>query len=413
MTTRPLSPIAVTGCGCVSAAGKNGVAAMQTIRAGLAPNTFLSDHFFSAPFAAPCFLAEALPLENFSLLNGIDTDYARRLNRTTLLALTAIEEALIQAGITTETLREKRVGIALGTTVGCTFHNEEYYVGWKEGAEPDPTPLLNYFSANLAENIQLILGVQGPRVVITNACASGTDAIGLAKCWLEHGFCDIAIAGGADELSRIACRGFKSLMLVSEKSCQPFDAHRQGLNLGEGAGVMVLEAEDMAIAGQRNILGWIKGYGIGGDAHHPTAPHPEGRGLQQAVGQALRDAGIEFGDIAMVNAHGTGTPANDRAETTAISQMGFEPGTLPVVSTKGATGHTLGAAGGVEAVFTLMALNDGEVSGTVGCLEPDPTFAFPVLQQGQTVPLNGRTGISQSLAFGGSNSALVIEGVEK
>nr|WP_136809459.1 beta-ketoacyl-[acyl-carrier-protein] synthase family protein [Desulfosediminicola flagellatus] len=413
MSTPPLSPIAVTGCGCVSAAGINCAAAMQTIRSGLAQNTLLSDSFFTAPFAAPCFLVNEQATADNSILAGIEPEVVRRLNRTILLALTAIEEALSQAGIPLDKLREKRVGIALGTTVGCTFHNEEYYIDWKAGGEPDTAPLRNYFASNLAERIQSILGVQGPRVVITNACASGTDAIGLAKSWLEYGFCDIAIAGGADEISRIACRGFKSLMLVSEKSCQPFDTDRQGLNLGEGAGIMVLETVKQASAEQRNILGVIRGYGIGGDAHHPTAPHPQGRGLQQAVSLALSDAAAGIGDIAMINAHGTGTPANDKAETTAISEMGFDAGILPVVSTKGATGHTLGAAGGIEAVFTLLALNEGKLSGTVGCVHPDPTFAFPVLKQDQTAQLKGRTGISQSLAFGGSNSALVIEGSGK
>lgn len=405
--------IAVTGCGCVSAAGENCAAAMQNIRAGRVLNTVLSARYFPAPFAAPCFLANERGIVDFKVFRGRDPELFRRLNRTILLALTAIDEALDQAGITLEKLQEKRVGIVIGTTVGCTFHNEEYYSDWKNGAQPDPALLHNYFASNLAERIQTILGVQGPRIVITNACASGTDAIGLAKSWLDHGLCDIAIAGGADELSRIACRGFKSLMLVSEKSCQPFDKDRQGLNLGEGAGILVMEAEKQAVVEKREIVGWIRGYGIAGDAHHPTAPHPQGKGLQQAVGKALVDADISVGDIAMINAHGTGTLANDKAETSAIYANGFDPDVQPVVSTKGATGHTLGAAGGIEAVFTLMVLNQGEVTGTIGCLQSDPVFDFPVLEQGQCAPLNGRIGISQSLAFGGSNGALVIEGSGK
>lgn len=413
MSRLSLPPIAVTGCGCVSAAGENCAAAMQNIRAGRALNTVLSASYFPAPFAGPCFLANERAIADYRVIRGREPELFRRLNRTILLALTAIDEALAHAGIALEKLQEKRVGIVLGTTVGCTFHNEEYYSDWKNGAQPDPALLHNYFASNLAERIQAILGVQGPRIVITNACASGTDAIGLAKSWLEYGLCDITIAGGADELSRIACRGFRSLMLVSENSCRPFDKDRQGLNLGEGAGILVMEAEKQAVAEKREVVGWIRGYGIAGDAHHPTAPHPQGKGLQQAVGQALADADVSVADIAMINAHGTGTPTNDKAETSAIYGKGFDPEVQPVVSTKGATGHTLGAAGGVEAVFTLMALNQGEVTGTVGCLHSDPAFDFPTLEQGRCASLNGRMGISQSLAFGGSNGALVIEGSGK
>lgn len=332
------------------------------------------------------------------------------MNRTLQLTLAAINESLEQAGINAEDLRRKRVGVALGTTVGCTFHNEPYYIDWKEGREPDEKPLRTYLSSNLAERIQRILGVRGPRAVITNACSSGTDAIGLARNWLRHGLCDIAIAGGADELSRIACHGFKSLMLVSPENCRPFDKDRRGLNLGEGAGIVLLERDEQLIADKRGCLGWIRGYGIAGDAHHPTAPHPGGRGLQMAVRMALADGDITVGDIAMINAHGTGTPANDRAETRAVFELGFNNGALPVVSTKGVTGHTLGAAGAIEAVFTLLALNRGEVAGTTGCHNCDPDFSVAVLAEGETSPLRGRTGLSQSLAFGGSNGVLVLEG---
>jgi len=410
MSKSSLSPVVVTGYGTISAAGNNSEQAMATITAGLSRNTLLESPFFPSSFAAPCFIVAERSSDLFHRLECIKPDGLMRPGRTVVLALTAIDEALLRSGITLDELRHKRVGVALGTTVGCTFNNETYYTDWKGGIEPDPAPLLAYLSSNLAERVQNILGVQGPRAVITNACASGTDGIGIAKSWLEHGLCDIAIAGGADELSRIACHGFKSLMLVSEENCSPFDKDRRGLNLGEGAGILVLERETDAVADDRGIVGWVRGYGIAGDAYHPTAPHPRGRGLQMAVGKALVDSGVSVDAISMINGHGTGTSANDKAETRAIYEMGFEVSSLPVVSTKGATGHTLGAAGGVEAVFTLLALNKGELSGTVGCCHSDPDFPFAVLAQNEHTPLVGRIGLSQSLAFGGSNSALVIEG---
>lgn len=399
----------VTGYGCVVAAGCNSSEAYAAIRSGIVCNEDVGD-FFPGDFVAPCFRVRENLLQQFQSPGHPVSLPEAGVNRTILLALTAILEALDLAKIRAHTLAGKRVGIALGTTVGCTFHNEEYYRHWREGCEPEPTPLVTYLTSNIAARIQQILGLSGPRLVVTNACASGTDAIGVAKNWLQHGLCDIAIAGGADELSRVACHGFKSLMLVSEKSCRPFDRSRQGLNLGEGAGILVMESERHAASRKAPVSGWVLGYGIAGDAHHPTAPHPEGKGLQLAVQRAVSDAGIVPGEIAMINGHGTGTPANDLAETNAIAALGFDAESVPVVSTKGATGHTLGAAGGVEAVFTLMALNHGELSGTVGCREIDPAFSFKVLPEGQRAVLGGRIGLSQSLAFGGSNGALILQG---
>lgn len=404
------SDIVITGYGTVTAAGADAVAGYESIAAGLVNNSPVGSDFFPPPFCAPCFRVR----EEWLLASG---ELGGRLegapaNRTIHLALTAIEEGLRHAGLFLDSFAGKRVGIVMGTTVGCTFHNEEYYRVWSQGKEPDPAPLATYLSANLAARLQSLLSVSGPRAVITNACASATDAIGVAKNWLVNDLCDIAIAGGADELSRIACHGFKSLMLVSAKSCQPFDRERQGLNLGEGAGVFVMEKKGHAVARNAMIRGYVRGYGIGGDAHHPTAPHPEGRGLQYAVSMALADAGVATDKICMINAHGTGTPANDRAETAAIAAAGFTPEKVSVVSTKGATGHTLGAAGGVEAVFALMALNSGTVHGTVGCQQLDSELAFTPLVHGEKVDLVGRIGMSQSLAFGGSNSALVLEAGE-
>jgi 3-oxoacyl-(acyl-carrier-protein) synthase len=401
-------PVAITGYGCIAALGNNCDTMLDNLRDGVVNNRRVSS-FFPESFSAPCFTA-SLDSDEYRLpdlatrLTGVD------LNRTLRLAFTAIDEALWRAGLTGGDLNGKRVGVALGTTVGCTFHNESYYIDWKKGNEPNGEPLSTYFRSNLAECVQGMLGLEGPRAVITNACASGADAIGLGKIWLEQGLCEIALAGGVDELSRIACHGFKSLMLVSEESCQPFDKDRQGLNLGEGAGIMVLQKEGSAAMANRTIKGWVKGYGIAGDGYHPTAPHPEGRGLQRATRLALEDSGVGLSDISMINAHGTGTPTNDKAETQAICNVGFAVDSLPVVSTKGGTGHTLGAAGAIEAVLTLLSLNRGEIYGSPGCIHPDPALALTPLKQGERVTLTGRIGISQSLAFGGSNAVLVLEG---
>lgn len=318
-------------------------------------------------------------------------------------------EAFNQAGIGLQYLRGKKIGIALGTTVGCTFNNEDYYDQWRRGLEPDLAPIFHYLSGNLAQALHGILGTQGPSAVVTNACASGTDAIGLAKGWIASGTCDLAVAGGADELSRIAYNGFAGLQLSDAEQCRPFDRHRKGLNLGEGAGLLVLEEEGQALERGITPLGWMRGYGSASDAWHPTAPHPEGRGLKCAFGQALADAGLSIQDVAMINAHGTGTKANDLAEANALSNLLPKSCHVAIVSTKGMTGHTLGAAGGLEAVLTLLALRQGVTPGTHGYQSSDPQLPVNPIPQGISVPLPTRIGMSQSLAFGGGNAALVME----
>lgn len=401
-------PIAVSGCGCVSALGSGCDRQRQGFVAG-SVNSVLGGKLFPASFQGPCFRARENPQAEYRVLDFSRNQPYGRSNRTTRLALTAIDEALAAAGLTPRALAGRRVGVALGTTVGCTFHNEQYYLDWQAGRHPDPAPLNDYLSANLSELIQNLLGIRGPRAVITNACASGTDAIGLAASWLANDCCDLALAGGADELSRVAAHGFCSLMLVSDSVCRPFDRHRRGLNLGEGAGILVLERESRVSRRQAEVRGWVRGYGCGGDAFHPTAPQPEGAGLQRAISKALSRADIDLEQVALINAHGTATAANDLAETRAVRSVGFDPEAVSMISTKGMTGHTLGAAGAIEAVFTLLALAEGRVYGTVGCGEPDPELRFPVVPEGAERRLRSRVGISQSLAFGGGNSALVLE----
>jgi len=365
--------------------------------------TILDYPVFSAP-------AEALTETARAFIKKLSPDFNEKsVSRTVLLACSAAVESLLQAGITPDLLTSVRVGIAMGTTVGCTFHNEEYYSAWRAGLAPDLEPVQFYLGGNVSSALHRILKTKGPSAVVTNACASGTDAIGVARNWLSTGQCDLAIAGGSDELSRVAYNGFASLMLADTIPCRPFNNDRQGLNLGEGAGIMVLENEIAARNREAEIIGWVRGYGCAADAWHPTAPHPEGRGLKTALRQALRDAGDMTGLPALINAHGTGTKANDKAETSALADIFSASEKLLVVSTKGITGHTLGAAGGIEAILTMNALREGYSVGTVGCLDPDPEFALRPLRQGVKRQLEGRWGISQSLAFGGGNSALVLE----
>ena len=399
------------GCCCAAAFGITELNARLTdlpVRCGPVPPEFFHDQL---PF--PAFLVErALPSPSAARLLGATSTAAslpHGLNRTALLALEAVAEAVADAGLCEESFREARVGVIIGTTVGCTFNNEEYYASWRGGAAPDLTPVRNYLGSNLGALIRTVLGATGPATVVTNACASGTDALGLAKIWLEQDRCDLVIAGGADELSRIAYHGFSALMLMARTPCQPFDQARTGLNLGEGAGILILEREDR-LRREATPKGILLGYGAATDGYHPTAPHPEGRGLQAALLGALADADTGPAEIAYINAHGTGTLANDSAEAAALTQFPF-PEECRLVSTKGSTGHTLGAAGAIEAIITLLTLAGGVTAGTPGCREIDPALAVPVLPEGKSARLFGRKGISQSLAFGGFNGAVVLEAI--
>ena len=331
-----------------------------------------------------------------------------RLNRTEKFFFTALCEAVERAGLSIGQLRNMRTGIAVGTTVGSTFTDHRGYNAWKRGEVANPQKVMDYLQGNLARLTHDLLGTTGPAAVVVNACSSGTDAIGIAMEWLRQDMCDLCLAGGADELSIIPYHGFSSLQLLDSRSCRPFDADRSGLNLGEGAACLVLEKHDEILKRKGRAAGRLLGYGAASDAWHPTAPHPQGRGLARALEKAMHDAGILQTDINFINAHGTGTRANDQAECHAMDSF-FRNYMPPVVSTKGATGHALGAAGAIEAVLTLLALAAGRTWGTRGCMVPDSELAVPVLSQKTRIRLDGAIGISQSLAFGGNNSVLIIE----
>ena len=240
-----------------------------------------------------------------------------------------------------------------------------------------------------------------------NACSSGTDAIGLGASWILAGLCDVVVAGGADELSRITYNGFISLKITDEGPCKPFDKHRKGLNLGEGAGMVVLESDRTHLERGRRPRSFLLGYGSACDAHHQTAPEPSGAGLKRAIAEALACQNVAPSSVAFVNAHGTGTPDNDRVESRALAEM--LPG-VPFLSTKGYTGHTLGAAGAIEAVFTAACLEQGRIPANSGFETPDPELSGNPVREAMAI--TGKVALSESLAFGGNN-AVVLFGLEE
>jgi 3-oxoacyl-[acyl-carrier-protein] synthase II len=251
------------------------------------------------------------------------------------------------------------------------------------------------------------LGFSGPIIIIANACASGTNAIGHAWELLQHGRARRVLAGGYEGLSQLIFSGFDSLQALSTTQCRPFDANRDGLMLGEGAAVLALETLSSASERNATILGEIVGYGAATDVHHLTQPHPQGDAALAAMKAACRRAGVSPESIGYVNAHGTGTPLNDSSEAAAINRWaGSRAGTLPVSSTKSSIGHLLGAAGAVETVICLMALSGGWLPPTSTLKAQDPTCGFPVLRK----PMDAKVeyALSNSFGFGGANATLIM-----
>ena len=390
------APVAVTGIGCLSAAGLDFPACMAALfrgeRAPAPPESFTSTH----PVRYPVFeVAVAFPEQR-----GVGKPDVLRTGR---LALVAAAEALADAGWTKASLAGLRVGVCVGTTVGSAMNNEPFYRQFKQGEGPPIEPIVKFLNSNPAATIAREYELDGPCQTVVNACSSGTDAIGLAAAWIRAGIVDVALAGGADELCRVTYNGFISLLITDEAPCKPFDRERKGLNLGAGAAILVLESDAVRQRRGKAARASVLGYGSASDGHHLTAPRPDGAGLKRAIAEALVSSGTTPEQIAFVNAHGTATPDNDRTESRVLAEV--LPG-VPFVSTKGYTGHTLGAAGAIEAAFTIGCLEQGRIPANVGFATPDPEL--PAAPVSEITPIAGTIALSESLAFGGNNAVIVL-----
>ena len=379
----------VSGMGVVSAAGIGVADSLSSMEAGERNVGPVS--LFSSPIDLPVFEVASLPPR---------TSPGKM--RTLELLELALNEALADAEL--DAFDGIRIGVALGTTVACQLNDLGFYSAFRENNAAPMDSVDGFLEGNLAEATASRLGLEGPTLVVTNACSSGTDAIGAAMSWLNAGLCDMAIAGGADEMNRIPICGFNALGVASNEPCAPFDGNRHGLNLGEGAGVLILETAESAA--RRGVTSRLRvcGYGSSADAYHLTAPHPKGEGLVRAIDTALKQAGIQPSDIAFINAHGTSTPDNDRVEGQTLLRLFGQD--IKVLSTKGYTGHTLGAAGGIEAVFSAAGLRERWIPGSAGFQTVDKEIGL-VPTMGKT-EITGRYALSTSLAFGGNNACVVI-----
>jgi 3-oxoacyl-[acyl-carrier-protein] synthase II len=342
---------------------------------------------------------------------------ARRADRFTQLAIAAGDEALAEAGWDGDLPYDPdRIGSVIGTGIGGIGTIEDNHGTLRDDGAGAVSPLAVPLMMGNAGAAALSLrhGLRGPVFGVMSACAAGAHAIGTALRMIQHGDADAVVAGGSEAaLTPLTRAAFASMSALSPTGVsRPFDARRDGFVLAEAAAVLVLEDAERARERGATILGRVRGYGATGDAHHLTAPDAEGTGGAKAIRLALDDAGLTPRDVAYVNAHGTSTPLNDRAETAALKlALGDEAANIPVSSTKSATGHSLGAAGAVEAVATILALRDGVAPPTVGWEEAEEGLDLDYVPQAR--PLEGdraAIGVSNSFGFGGHNATLVLEG---
>lgn len=326
---------------------------------------------------------EALDLPFFAV--GLESR-AHSARDTLDLARIAAREALFMAGWNDL----KECAIIVGTTSGTALHFLESYRKRKPGNDSS-----DYVHSNPALTLAKEFGATGPALTISNACTSGADAIGLGMDLIKSGQAARALCGGADAFSLVAHTGFSRLMLYDKKPCRPFDAFRKGMNMGEGAAFLCLESDGR--------IGRVMGFGSHCDAWHLTAPHPQGLALRLAIREALEQSGIGCEDIGFINAHATATRENDKVEGKTLGEL--FPKT-PVWASKGLTGHTLGAAGAMEAIFSLIALRNGMVPASAGFNEPD--MEIGIVPTREDTKVNARFALSTSLGFGGGNSVIVM-----
>ncbi|TSJ39391.1 beta-ketoacyl-[acyl-carrier-protein] synthase family protein [Mucilaginibacter corticis] len=396
-------PVYIAGVGIITAIGNNvaeNLAAFQQEKAGMGDITLLNTiHRGNLPVAEVKLGNEAL-----AQLAGISS----KLSRTKLLSLVAAREALNDAAI--PGFADLRSGFVSANTVGGMDKSEDFFVDFLN--DNDKGKLRNVFDHECGSMTEVVgdqLGISDYMTTISTACSSSANAIFYGARLIKNDILDVVIAGGVDALAKFTLNGFNTLMILDKEYCKPFDDHREGLNLGEGAGYVVLVSDKVAKTLNKPLCCTLSGYNNSNDAYHQTASSPDGTGSYMAMQGALSKAGLQPSDIDYINLHGTGTPNNDSAEGTAITRL-FGPDYPPMSSTKSFTGHTLGASGGVEAVFSVLAVKHG-------LIYPNLRFKTPM----EDVPLTPETHylegqpiknvLSNSFGFGGNCTSLIFSAV--
>ncbi|OGX28660.1 MAG: beta-ketoacyl-[acyl-carrier-protein] synthase II [Omnitrophica WOR_2 bacterium RIFCSPHIGHO2_02_FULL_67_20] len=404
--------VVVTGLGAVTPVG-NDVPAMWAAllagKSGVGPIQSFDASAFESRIAAE--------VKGFDPASYISPKEIRRTERFTQLAIAAATQAVRQSGVSIEREDPFRCGVIIGSGMGSMHLIEEQHSVYLAKGPKKLTPfMIPMLICNMAPgHVAMNLGFKGPNFCTTTACASGAHGVGEAFRIIQRGAADVMLGGGTEScVSPMAVGGFCALMALSRRNgepataSRPFDRERDGFVIGEGAGVLVLEELEHAKKRGAAILAEMAGYGLTADAYHMTAPDPEGTGAAKAMALALEDARMRPEDVTYLNAHGTSTELNDKIETLAIKKT-FGPAakTVAVSSTKSMTGHLIGAAGGVEAVISVLAITDGVMPPTINYEHPDPECDLDY------VPNHARRAavkavLSNSLGFGGHNATVIF-----
>lgn len=391
-----LPPAAITAQQCVSAAGDDTDALWAALQANL--TRLRPIELFPLPFAT-------LVGEVTSPLPSLRPALREYDCRNARLALKALNQGEFRAAVEAAAGRHgaERVGVVLGTSTSGIYDSEAAYRFFlQHGRMPEDFNFMRRHAAQAtAEFLRDELGLRGPCYAISTACSSSAKALGAAQRLLAAGFCDAVLVAGVDSLCRLTLRGFHSLELIAPGPCAPMDQRRRGINIGEAAALLLLEASASTDIRHPRLLA----VGESSDAHHMSAPHPEGRGAVSAMRRALEIAGLEATDIDHVNLHATATPLNDLAEARAVAEVFADR--VPCSGVKGLLGHTLGAAGALEAIVSLLALQHGFIPGTCGLGETDPACACQIMAAPKfDAPL--RHVLSNAFGFGGSNACVLV-----
>ena len=401
--------IAVTGIGLVTALGASREESWRRLAAGdcgIAPATVFDVEGYRSRVAAQVNIEE--------IDAGLTPLERRRLSRGDRIGMHAAAEALADSGLLDTPVDKSRVGVFLGAGTADLLRNEDFYRTWitKGVSRTRPSDVWNHFLSTPVDAIAARYGFEGPRGCIVAACSSSTIAIGRAIEALRSGRADAVVAGGTDALSRLTFSGFNALRLMDPSPCRPFDRSRAGMNIGEGAGILVLERLEKARERAAPIYAELAGHSLSCEAFHQTAPEPEGRPVATIVSLALADASIDAADVDHVNTHGTATPQNDLAESRGLRALfGERMPRIPVTSIKSMVGHCLGASGAVEAAVVALSVNRGVIPPTIHHAETDAACGVQVVaNQAREQPI--RVAVSTSLGFGGNDSALVFRALE-
>ncbi|OCS87463.1 beta-ketoacyl-ACP synthase II [Caryophanon tenue] len=404
--------VVVTGVGAVTPVGNTAKEAWGAVlagKSGIGPLTRLDASQYPVSVAAE--------VKDFSIETWIDKKEARKMDRFTQFALAAAIEAVEDAKLTINDDNANRVGVWIGSGIGGMETFEQQFRTFLDRGVRRVSPFfVPMMIPDMASGqVSIYFGAKGINSCSVTACASGTNSIGDAFKVIERGDADVMITGGAEApITTMAVAGFCANTALSfnedpATASRPFDKNRDGFVIGEGAGIVILEEYEHAVARGADIYAEIVGYGATGDAHHITAPAPEGEGAARAMAQALADGDVNPTQIGYINAHGTSTGYNDLYETQAVKTVfGEHAYKLAMSSTKSMTGHLLGAAGGIEAIFSVLALREGKIPPTMNLAEPDPQCDLDYVANAareQQVDY----ALSNSLGFGGHNATLVFK----